>query len=122
LISTDGSGNVRSSYEFNPRLARAGSNNTRKYQKITDPKTRDVFITDYMEDPNGSSPPGIPFDPVHWPHWPYQGLVVGYTDGSVNPAYSAAGFMLATKSLITDESALSAQLYDILWSYYRDAQ
>jgi prepilin-type N-terminal cleavage/methylation domain-containing protein len=123
FISTDSSGNVRSSYEFNPRMVNAGANNLRRYQKTSDPKVRDVFMTDFMECPAGSGPPkGVPFDPQHWPHWPAKGLMVCYTDGSASLVVSQNGFLLATKYLITDESATSAQLYDILWNDYRDAQ
>jgi len=32
------------------------------------------------------------------------------------------GYTLATKNLITDLTTLSAQLYDILWNCYKDAQ
>ena len=126
FISTDSSGNVRASYEFNPRMVDANNgNNLRRYQKTSDPKMRDVFITDYIECPynNGAGPPkGVPFTPQYWAHWPAKGLLICYTDGSASLVFSQNGFILATKNLFTDDSALSAQLYDILWNYYRDAQ
>ena len=124
FISTDGSGNVRSSYEFNPRMVSAtGGNYLRRYQKTSDPRVRDVFITDYMECPAGSGPPkGVPFTPQYWAHWPSKGVMVCYTDGSASFVFSQAGFTLATKNLVTDESALSAMLYDILWNCYQNAQ
>ena len=124
FFSTDSSGNVRSSYEFNPRRANtAGGNYLRRYQKTSDPKVRDVFITDFMEAPNGLGPPtGVPFTPQYWAHWPAEGLLICYTDGSASLVFSQNGFTLATKNLVTGESALSAQLYDILWNDYRDAQ
>ena len=122
FISTDSSGNVRSSYEFNPRMVNAGVNNLRRYQKTSDPRVRDVFITDYIECPAGSGPPkGVPFDADHWANWPSKGLMVGYTDGSASYAYTADAYTLATKNLITDETSISAQLYDILWNDYKDA-
>jgi prepilin-type N-terminal cleavage/methylation domain-containing protein len=128
FISTDGSGNVRASYEFNPRMANAAAGtdagNTRRYQKPSDVKVRDVFITDYLECPanNGAGPPkGVPFDVQHWAHWPAKGVMCCYTDGSASYAYTPDAFTLATKNLITVESTLSATLYDILWNGYQNA-
>ena len=123
FISTDSSGNVRGSYEFNPRMVNAaGGNNLRRYQKTSDPRERDVFITDYIECPAGAGPPkGVPFDIDHWANYPSKGLIVSFTDGSASFAYTPDAFTLATKNLITVESSLSAQLYDMLWNDYRDA-
>jgi len=121
--ATDGTGNIRSSYEYNPRMVKAGSDPTRRYQKVSDVKVRDIFMTDYLECPAGSGPPkGVPFNPQTWANWPSRGVVVAYTDTSVSFVVSQDGFTLATQNLITDESTLSAQLYDILWNCYQNPQ
>jgi prepilin-type N-terminal cleavage/methylation domain-containing protein len=123
FISTDGSGNVRSSYEFNPRMVNAaGGNYLRRYQKSSDPKVRDVFMTDYLQNPSGDMTPGIPFLPQYWAHWPAKGVMACYTDGSASFAYNPVAFILATKNLISDETVESAMQYDLLWNYYQNAQ
>jgi len=124
FISTDGSGNVRSSYEFNPRMVSAtGGNYLRRYQKTSDPRVRDVFMTDYLQNPsaNGDATPGIPFLPIYWAHWPARGVMACYTDGSASYAFTPDAFTLATQHLISDETATSAQLYEILWNNYQIA-
>jgi len=123
FFSTDGSGNVRSSYEFNPRMVNAnGGNYLRRYQKTSDPRVRDVFMTDYMEDPAGLGPPaGVPFTAQYWAHWPAEGVMVCYTEGSASFAHTPDAFILATQHLVTGESSLSAQLYEILWNNYQNA-
>jgi prepilin-type N-terminal cleavage/methylation domain-containing protein len=109
--------NIRSSIMFNPRMVDAATgNNLRKYGKTTDVKQRDVLMTDYLENPTGAATPGVPFTPVWWAHYPSKGLNTCFMDGSVVFAHSQSGFILATKNLITDESARSYQLYDIIWN------
>jgi len=128
FISTDGSGNVRSSYDFNPRRVNGSltgtANYLRRYQKSSDPKVRDVFMTDYQQNPsaNGDMTPGIPFLPQYWAHWPAEGVMACYTDGSASFAYNPVAFILATKYLVSDETATSAAQYDMLWNYYQNAQ
>ena len=128
FISTDGSGNVRSSYEYNPRMVNGSLTGTpnylRRYQKSSDPKVRDVFMTDYQQNPsaNGDMTPGIPFLPQYWAHWPAEGVMACYTDGSASFAYNPVAFILATKYLVSDETATSAAQYDMLWNYYQNAQ
>jgi len=124
FVSTDSSGNVRSSYMFNPRVRSAPSDRTRKYQRTGDVKQRDVFMSDFLDAGAGH---GIPFVPINssgtegWPHWPYQAILVLYTDGSVNFVFNANAFHLATVNLITDESDTSSVIYDALWNDLRDA-
>ena len=125
FISTDGSGNVRSSYEFNPRMVSAtGGNYLRRYQKTSDPRVRDVFMTDYQQNPSasGDTTPGIPFLARYWAHWPSEGVMACYTDGSASFAYTPNAYILATQHLISDETATSAQLYEILWNNYQNAR
>ena len=128
FISTDGSGNVRSSYEFNPRMVNGTltgtANNLRRYQKTSDPMARDVFMTDYQQNPsaNGDTTPGIPFLAQYWAHWPSKGVMACYTEGSACYAYTPNAYILATQNLISDETAKSAAQYDILWNNYQIAQ
>ena len=119
FISTDGSGNVRSSYMFNPRVNNAPTDRLRKYQKTSDVKQRDVFLTDYLDAGSGK---GVPFIAINtagtegWAHWPSKSTMILFTDGSVNFVFSVEGFHLATVNLITDESDTSSILYNSLWN------
>ncbi len=128
FISTDGSGNVRSSYEFNPRMVNGSltgtANYLRRYQKTSDPMARDVFMTDYQQNPsaNGDTTAGIPFLAQYWAHWPSKGVMACYTEGSAGYAYTPNAFILATQNLISDETAKSAAQYDILWNNYQIAE
>lgn len=45
-----------------------------------------------------------------------------YTDGSASFAYNPDAFILATESLVSDETAKSAAQYDMLWNDYQNAQ
>lgn len=119
FISTDGSGNVRSTYMFNPRVHNAPTDQLRKYQKTSDVKQRDVFMTDYLDAGGGK---GIPFIAINtagtvgWAHWPSKATMILFTDGSISFVYSPEGFHLATVNLITDETATSSTLYNSLWN------
>jgi prepilin-type N-terminal cleavage/methylation domain-containing protein len=120
--------NVRSTYMFNPREVDAnpakygGSfSNLRKYQRSSDVKQRDVFITDYLQNPNGNSPKGVQFNSQNWAHWPSKGMMTGYTDGSVIFASTdPQTFTDITVYLITDESTQSAQQYDTIFNAYKN--
>jgi prepilin-type N-terminal cleavage/methylation domain-containing protein len=128
FMSTDSSGNVRSTYMFNPRVIHTDPtdlskcNRNRKYQKTTDHKTLDVFILDYLENPTGATTPGIPFDAQSWAHWPSKGLMTCFTDGSARFVFEKNAFLLATINLITDESAKSVNYYNMLFDKYQNAQ
>ena len=117
-MSTGTDGNVRSSYMYNPRLVSAsGGNDLRKYQKTTDCRTLDVFTLDYLDSGNANNTSGtpLPFNALEWPHWPAEGLVCGFTDGSARFAkFSAKLFANITVSpgLRTDESVQSLTEYD----------
>jgi prepilin-type N-terminal cleavage/methylation domain-containing protein len=124
--STDGSGNARSTYMFNPRLKNAanysagGNNILRAYQKTSDAHTRDVFTTDYIS--ALPSKPGVPFNVQNWSHFPSKGLMVLWTDGSASFAYNANAFHLATVNLTSDEDAHSALEYDIMFNNFQLSQ
>lgn len=120
FVSTDGSGNVRSSYLYNPReVDAAAGNDLRAYQKTGQTPGHRFFTMDYVENPNGSSIPNgvvMPFNVTSFPHWPSKGWNVLFTDGAVHYVYSPVAFTLATQNLITDESIASAELYDQLFT------
>lgn len=126
FMSTDDSGNVRSSYMFNPRMVDAtkygdadDSYKTRRYQRSSDAKHRDVFITDYLS----TSGTGVPFNSANWAHWPSKGLMTCYTDGSAKFARitDATIFNGITTGLITTESAKSALQYNTILNYLQIA-
>lgn len=122
--SGDGTGNVRSSYMFNPRVVSAtygGGNYLRRYQKASQASQRDVLITDYLENPSGSSSPGVPFNRQNWAHYPSKGLMSCFTDGSVAFVNSPQAFKLATQILITDQSSQSLYFYYTIFDYYKEA-
>jgi hypothetical protein len=124
FMSTDSGGNVRSSYMYNPRLVNPYSgNNLRKYQKTTDARSWDVFVTDYLDNPStSSSGTPFPFNAQEWPHWPAPGLVTGFTDGSAKYAqFSPKIFneIIGTPpypGLITTESVQSLEEYDQIFT------
>jgi prepilin-type N-terminal cleavage/methylation domain-containing protein len=117
FLSTDSSGNVRSSYLYNPREVDAATgNNLRAYQKTSTTPGHKFFAMDYVENATGGNPPGMPFNGASFPHWPSKGWVVLFTDGSVHFVYSPNGFTLVTQHLITAETTQSASLYDTLFT------
>ncbi len=132
FMSTDGSGRVRSTYLYNPRTLSSGlgaawgesstRNDLRKYEKTSQARQMDVFCTDYLADPNGTSPAGMPFVQTYWPHYPSKGLVTGFTDGSVkfvefNPLY----FNAIVKNLTTDQTTPSVETYDEIFTFLQNA-
>jgi prepilin-type N-terminal cleavage/methylation domain-containing protein len=124
FMSTDTSSEVRSSFMFNPRVLNPSVNNLRSYQKLSEVKQRDVFGTDYLENPsaNGDTTPGVPFTAQYWAHWPGKGLQILWTDGSVAYSYNQNAFTLITQHLISDETAPSLQLYGTLLNDYQGTQ
>jgi len=89
FMSTHVNQAIRSSYMYNMRLSPVANGSTRAYQKLTDVKSADVLIMDYLSsgssaNPDGSttSVAGAPFDASHWAHWPSRGLSELSTDGS----------------------------------------
>ena len=120
FVSTDTGGIVRSTYLYNPKQvdAAAGTTagNTRAYQKSSSAKTRDVFMTDYIENPTGDTTPGIPFNSQNWAHWPTQGWTMTFNDGSVVFTKNKDAFNWATTQLITDETTKSHTDYDRIFT------
>jgi prepilin-type N-terminal cleavage/methylation domain-containing protein len=115
-------GIVRSSYLYNPRMVDATNSNTlRAYQKVSQSGGHKLFLMDYLENPNGTAPPGMPFDLTYFSHYPSKGWVVLFTDGSARFLYSQPAFTLATTQLITDESVTTYKLYNAIFEYLEAA-
>ena len=116
-------GLVRSSYLYNPRMVDPTNSNTlRAYQKVSQAAGHKLFAMDYLENPNGSGPPGMPFTPLYFSHYPGKGFTVLFTDGAVSFIHSQRAFTLATKQLITDESPTTYTLYNAIFDYLEAAQ
>jgi prepilin-type N-terminal cleavage/methylation domain-containing protein len=117
---------IRSSYMFNPRLVNAAGSPTssdilRRYQKTSDVKSRDVFTVDGLVSVGSL---GVPFNPDDWPHWPYKGLPVGFTDGSAKfcTITNAVLFNAIVNNLASSgENQLSAEQYDTIFNLLRDS-
>ena len=122
FMSTGSDGNVRSSYMYNPRLVSPSSgNNLRKYQKTSNCRTLDVFTLDYLDSGNANNTSGtpLPFNAQDWPHWPAEGLVTGFNDGSAKfTKFSPPIFADITvkPGLRTDESVQSLAEYDQIFT------
>ena len=116
------SGLVRSSYLYNPRLVDATNSNTlRAYQKVSQAPGHRLFMMDYLENPNGTAPQGMPFNNTYFSHYPAKGWVVLFTDGSARFILSPAAYVLATTRLITDESSTTYQEYNAIFNYLEAA-
>jgi prepilin-type N-terminal cleavage/methylation domain-containing protein len=121
-MSTDTSGNVRSTVLFNPRTVRAvypddGKNNiARKYQKTSDARQRGLFAMDYVQ----SSSVGFIPSASTMPHYPGKGWNIIFTDGSVEFVYSPTAYTIATQNLVTDETAKSHFLYDLMFNAFEN--
>jgi prepilin-type N-terminal cleavage/methylation domain-containing protein len=110
-------GLVRSSYLYNPRMVDATNSNTlRAYQKVSQAPGHKLFTMDYLENPNGAGPPGLPFSLQYFSHYPGKGFTVLFTDGATRFIHSQPVFILATTKLITDESATTYQLYNAIFN------
>ncbi len=113
---TQNSGLVRSSYLFNPRMVDATNANTlRAYQKASQSGGHRLFTMDYLENPNGTAPPGMPFQNLYWSHYPSKGWVVLFTDGAAKFIYGPPAANLALTQLTTDETPHTYQLYNAIF-------
>jgi prepilin-type N-terminal cleavage/methylation domain-containing protein len=116
-------GIVRSSYLYNPRQVDATNSVTRRaYQKVSLTPGHKLFTMDYLENPNGTSPPGMPFAPLSFSHYPAKGWTVLFTDGAVKFIHSQPAFNLATTQLVTDESANTYKLYNAVFNFLETAE
>jgi prepilin-type N-terminal cleavage/methylation domain-containing protein len=115
-------GLVRSSYLYNPRMVDATNGNTlRAYQKVSQSPGHKLFTMDYLENPNGSGPPGMPFNLNYFSHYPAKGWSILFTDGAARFIHSQAAFTLATTQLVTDESSTTYRLYNAVFQYLEAA-
>ena len=113
---TQNAGLVRSSYLYNPRMLDAtNSNNLRAYQKASQAGGHKLFTMDYLENPNGSAPPGMLFNATYFSHYPSKGWIVLFTDGSTRFLYSPMAYNLATTQLITDETVTTYKIYNAIF-------
>jgi hypothetical protein len=92
------------------------SNTLRAYQKVSQAPGHKLFTMDYLENPNGAGPPGMPFTLQYFSHYPGKGFTVLFTDGATRFIHSQPVFILATTKLITDESATTYQLYNAIFN------
>ncbi len=136
FISTDTSGNVRSSYMFNPRLVNAaayssgGNNISRRYSKTSAVKMLDVFTIDYLASAatattatgTTSTAAGVPFDANDWCHYPSKGLDSLFTDGSARfcDISSPTLFGQIVTGLQSGESATSMLQYDTIFTFMQN--
>ncbi|HEU5396209.1 MAG TPA: prepilin-type N-terminal cleavage/methylation domain-containing protein [Verrucomicrobiae bacterium] len=130
FMSTDASGNVRSTYMFNPRTVDAPNGKyLRRYQKSTDARQIDVFMMDYLD--NEGTANGVPFNAKNWSHWPSKGNTIGFTDGSARfvlatgllPGSTISCYDAITQRMVpTAENPTSLTQYDTLLNYYQIAQ
>ena len=121
FLSTDTSGNARSSYLYNPREVNASAgSNQRAYQKTSTTPGHRFFAMDYVQ--QTLNPAGMAFNGANFPHWPSKGWVVLFTDGAVHYVYSPNAYTLATQHLVTAETTQSAALYDTLFNDLEDAE
>jgi prepilin-type N-terminal cleavage/methylation domain-containing protein len=116
FMSTDSSGNVRSTYMFNPRMRQVTQSNAdryRKYQKVSDARALDVLMIDYLAQSRTNG--GVEFNDANWPHWPAKGMMTCFTDGSVNYMRLDPNlFDLILNKLVTDEIQLSYIQYNTI--------
>jgi len=116
FMSTDSSGNVRSTYMFNPRMRQVTQSSAdmyRRYQKVSDARQLDVLMTDYLAQSRTNG--GVEFNDQNWPHWPAKGMMTCFTDGSVNYMRLDPQLLkLILDQLVTDEIQLSYLQYNTI--------
>ncbi len=113
VITSDSSGNARSTYMFNPRVMDPNNSSgwLRAYQKASQTAGHKLFGIDYLEgDPTGYNPT--------FAHYKSKGWNVLFTDGSVNFAKSKQVIaMLPTLSTSAEDVPTHIQyetIYDLL--------
>jgi len=119
-------GLVRSSYLYNPRVndptKTDNTSLTRSYQKASQAGGHKLFTMDYLENPNGASPLGMPFNVTYFSHYPSKGWVVLFTDGAARFVYSPDAFALAITKLQTDESTTTYVEYNTVFNDLEGAE
>jgi type II secretory pathway pseudopilin PulG len=106
LLTTDGTGTVRSSYAFNPRTVDpTNSNFLRLYQKTSDLPPHKLFAVDYFA--GGGS--GTSFSPNSISHFRERGWNVLFTDGSVQFSQNVQAFNLIQTFSVTESSQSQEQ-------------
>lgn len=105
LITSDASGAVRSSYQYNPRVTHPNSTNLRRYQKTSDLEPHKLFIVDYV---------GLIGEWVTH-HESERGWNVLFTDGSVQFSTSESVYTLVSRGLPREYDAITLErLFDFL--------
>lgn len=123
LLTSDAGGIIRSSYMYNPRITSATTtvnNNLRRYQTVSQLEPHRLFALDFLFNENASgTPPGVA--PASIPHVRDHGWNVLFTDGSVQFSRLTQNnnhlYTLVTTQLISDESPLSMDQYDQLFTF-----
>ena len=126
FMSTDGSGNVRTSTLYNPRIQDATNGLiARAFPKVSShwagPGSggNHLYGTDYMATPADIGAGGTSaFSPSYFAHYPSQGFDCMFVDGSVQFVQSVSAFnFICSGVLLTDESQQSHEQYDQLFNW-----
>jgi prepilin-type N-terminal cleavage/methylation domain-containing protein len=104
FMSTDGSGNCRSSYMFNPWVINPGANNRRLIEKQSQAGLRKIFIMDYL---SAGNPPNLNA------HYRFRGWNLAFSDASVSFAKSPQAVALVASGQPTLDS-VNQQFTNIL--------
>jgi type II secretory pathway pseudopilin PulG len=108
LLTTDGSGIVRSSYAFNPRIVDATNNIiARRYQKTSDLQPHKLLAVDY-------------FDMGTFAHFRERGWNVLFTDGSVQFSRNDQAYNLIKNFTVNETVASYEQEDQILTDFELD--
>jgi prepilin-type N-terminal cleavage/methylation domain-containing protein len=122
ILSTDSTGNCRSSILFNPRVVDATNSTTpnylRLYQKTSTAVGHHLFAIDYIAQNSSESA----FNPNFFAHYPAKGWDVMFTDGAVRFLKSQPVFdLVSSGQLITDEGAKSHVQYSEIFDWLEQA-
>jgi prepilin-type N-terminal cleavage/methylation domain-containing protein len=128
FMSTDSSGEIRSTMLFNPHVVDPADTepNDGGFQRLF-PKTGSIvpgklFGTDYLATPvsdqGAYSAPITAFSPNYYAHYPAQGFDCIFTDGSVQFVQSVSAFnFISQGQLVTTETSASAIQYAQLYTW-----
>jgi len=112
-LMTDSSGNVRSGYLYNPRMAKVDTTSlafgnddiARRYQKPSQLETHRLFAVDYLDASTASMA-----------HYRERGWNILFTDGSVLFSRSAQAYSIISTQLVTDETHASRYWYEMAFN------